>query len=542
MASLLHILDEEALKTHPTLKFDPQNPSAFLQKDHPNFQQLKEGLTPEQIEILENVTQVDGFEVDGTDEHDDSMEYLDPETGELEKLGSDEFTLDELGFIDPANLKKITMEAFNTERLDHVNNLIQDRYNELDYKQRDMLRTGYVNKMQANNINTLLGGRLYDNVIMESFTQYPTKVNFNLVMEEIDTGKAALAAGGAVIGAAILYKLVKWCLNAWNKNSAASKAIGENIRIIQERKDNLANSSDLIATAQTAFNTAATAFKNANDNNKLDQKTNKKFADLVKRIGSADNLKDNGVAKEFLTALADAKAQAKLEPHFSNLWLSITTNSSVAVGSGQLQVNADFTNKMVAAINACKAICNAAQAKLENIRETATSQTVDSDKDQTYQQNIQVIKAFASSCGYNLNEANFNSSAPEFSTHVLNQIVAKVDKALPEHPSQANFSMFTEETFSVINDEFMNQVTAFGETLKDLGGSEGGMFGIGKKEGRVDVGNDVQRGSRLTEYQKASVNFRGAMNVLRAIHAIRNNVGRGLVAISDSYDFMANSK
>ena len=215
MPSLLHVIDEESLSKNPNLKFDPQNPSAHLQPEHPKFQELKEGLTPEQIEILETVSQVDGFDVEEENRvsDDDDLELVDPMTGELEKLNADEYTLDELGFIDPTHLKKITMEAFNTERLDHINGLIQDRYNELNAKGAELFHKRLISRLEANNVNALLGGTLYDNVVMESFTQYPTVVNYNVVMEEIDAGKAALAAGGAIIGVTILYKLVKWFLN-----------------------------------------------------------------------------------------------------------------------------------------------------------------------------------------------------------------------------------------------------------------------------------------------------------------------------------------
>ncbi len=546
MPSLFHVIDEESLSKNPNLKFDPQNPSAHLQLEHPKFQELKEGLTPEQIEILETVSQVDGFDVEEENRvsDDDDLELVDPMTGELEKFNADEYTLDELGFIDPTHLKKITMEAFNTERLDHINGLIQDRYNELNAKGAELFHKRLISRLEANNVNALLGGTLYDNVVMESFTQYPTVVNYNVVMEEIDAGKAALAAGGAIIGVTILYKLVKWFLNAWNKNAVASGAIGANIKAIQERKDRLENAADVIKTSQDAFAKAQAKFnKDVKDSPAMTAKEEKKFRDLISKINKPENISDDNTAKEFLKAFADAKARDNLVPVYSNLWVSILTNSGVSVGSGTMQINQDFVTKMVAAINACQSICNAAQAKLENIRDTAANATVDSDKDQTYQQGVQAIKVFATACGFTLNEANFNSSAPEFGNHVINQITAKVDKEIPEKPTQANFSMFTEETFAVITDEFIKQVDDFGETLKDLAGSEGYLKGrIGKKESKVDVGDGVQKDSRLTEYNKASMYFRGAMNVLRAIHAIRNNVGRGLVAINNGYDFLENAK
>lgn len=531
MASLLHIIDEEGLKNHPNLKFDPQNASAHLQFDHPKFQELKEGLTPEQIEILENVTQVDGFEVDGSDQIEDDIELIDPMTGEVEKDNPSEFSLDELGFIDPANLRKITLEAFDNHQLQHVQGLIQERYAELTEKGAELFHKRMISRLEANNVNALLGGRLYDNVVMESFTQMPTVVNYNVVMEEIDSGKAALAAGGAIIGVTILYKLVKWFLNSWNKNAVASGSIGANVKAIQERKDRLKNATDVVATAQQAFENAAKKLKDDVNNNKMSNRDNNKFAAIVKRIGSAENLKDNSASKEFLEALANENVRVNLAPQFSNLWLSIITNSAVQVGTG-LQVNADFVSKMQAAVNACQSICNAAQAKIENISNTGANQAVDSDKDQTYQQAVQVIKAFAGACGYNLNESNFSSSAPEFSAFITTQVVAKLDKEVPEQTTQANITIFNEETFAVISDEFIKQVEAFGDTLKSTAGN--GLF----KKDKVNVGDAVQRDSRLTEYEKAASHFRGAMNVMRGVLAIRNNVGRGLVAMNSAYDFL----
>ena len=313
---------------------------------------------------------------------------------------------------------------------------------------------------------------------------------------------------------------------------------------MQERKDRLENAGDVIKTAQEAFAKAQAKFATATKEGEgISKKEEKKYRDLISKINKPENLTDNDTAKEFLKALADVKARANLAPVYSNLWVSILTSSGVSVGSGTMQVNQDFVTKMIGAMNACQSICNAAQAKLENIRDTAANAAVDSDKDQTYTQGVQAIKVFAAACGFTLNEANFNSSAPEFGNHVITQITAKVDKDMPEKPTQANFSMFNEDTFSVITEEFTKQVEAFGKTLTELAGSEGYLKGtIGKKESKVDVGAGVQKDSRLTEYNKASMHFRGAMNVLRAIHSIRNNVGRGLVAINDGYDFLENAK
>lgn len=529
MPSLFHQLDTETLEQNPNLKFDPQNPSGHLNDKHPTFQQLKEGLTPTQVEILENVTQVDGFDIDEETIPEDNMEMIDPETGEA-ITGDDEFTLDDLGFIDPNNLRSITFEAFNTERLDHVNTMIQERYQELSSKRDQLARTGFVSKLEANNINGLLGGQLYDNVIMESFTSSPTKVNFNLVMEEVSAGQAALAAGGAIVGATILYKLVKWCLNAWNKNAVANGSIGQNVQNIQERKDRLRNGDNVIEVAQQAFNDASTKFKNETKDNSNDSA----IAKALGKVSDVSQLNNQAKASEFLAEIVDANAKANLAPIYSNLWASLVTNQAVQINGGSLAVTKDFIAKMQSAAQACQEIANASSAKLEDIKTTATNATVNSSSDDTYTKAIGVIAEFAKVCAFNLPTDNFNAGASEFATHVMNNVVGKLNTPVPDKAYNAAVEIFSAETFAVISDEFMKDIEEFGKTLESTGNGKKGMFGtdIGSTKGSVNVGDDVQRDSRLKEYNKAATNFRGAMNVMRAIHAIRNNVGKGLDSLA----------
>ena len=533
MPSLFHELDTKALESDPNLKFDPQNPSGHLNAGHATFQQLKEGLTPSQIEILENVTQVDGFDIEEEKLPEDEVELIDPETGET-MTGHDEITLDDLGFIDPDNLRSITFEAFNTQQLDHVNGLIQDRYQELSAKGVELFNKRLIGRLEANNINTLLGGQLYDNVIMESFTSSPTKVNFNLVMEEVDAGKAALAAGGAIIGATILYKLIKWCLNAWNKNAVANGSIGQNVQNIQERKDRLKNADNVIEVAQKAFNDAQAKFKNDTQNNMKDST----IAKVMAKVGDVKQLGDRSKASEFIADLADANAKMRLQPVYSNLWVSLVTRQAVSINSGSLAVNKDFITKLQNAAQACQEICNASSAKLEDIKTTAANSTINSSGDDTYAKAIGVIAEFAKVCGFNLSTDNFNAGASEFANHVMNNVTGKLNTPVPDKAYQAGVEIFSADTFAVISDDFMKDIEEFGKTLEETGNGKKGMLGtdIGAKSGPVNVGADVQRDSRLKEYNKAATNFRGAMNVMRAIHSIRNNVGKGLNALATALE------
>lgn len=533
MASLFG-LDFQDATEDDNLNGGAINAVSTLGEKHPSFQQLKEGLTPEQIELLENVTQVDGFEVDETVDVDDDVEFIDPLTGEKEPV-DDEFTLDELGFIDPSNLRTITMEAFCSHRLEHINAMIGERYRELNDKQNQIAYAGYIGRLEANNVNDLLGGALYDNVVMESFTSMPTKVNYNLVMEEMEAGKAALAAGGAIIGAALLYKLVKWCLNAWNKNAVANGSIGQNVKNIQERKDRLKNADNIVDTAKAAFANAQKIMQDEAKNNI----SNEALSKVLTKVKNVEDINNQAMAEEVMGAIVDAKTRKGLAPVFSNLWGAVITKQTVNINGGSLTVNQEYFVKLQQAAQACQEIANAAKAKIEDIQTTAANAAVNSSGDEVYNKALDVIVAFATVNGFKLDKSNFNAGASEFAQHVLSQVTAKLNTPVPEKAYMADLSFFSEETFAVVSDQFMKDIEEFGKMLDSVTDKNDGWLAKLKGEksnDSVNVGDAVQRDSRLNEYNKAATNFRGAMNVMRAIHAIRNNVGKGLQAISDALD------
>ena len=533
MASLLHIVDTDSLEKDPNLKFDPQNASAFLNNDHPNFQKLKEGLTPEQVEILENVTQVDGFELKDHDEKilNGDEEFIDPDTGEKIKLDDTDLTLDDLGFVDPSKLRTLTLEAFYHFEAYELQQKISGAYGELSTLSKELARTGYVSRLQADNINGLLGGGLYDNVVMESFTKLPTKTNFNLVMEEVDHAKAALAAGAGVVGAAVLYKLIKWFLNSWNKNAVASGSIAGNIKNMQERAERLKNSTDIINTANTALAQTIQDLKNSGE-------LNNSLKPFLTKLQGMQNVSDQNQAMQLMGELEKAVSIKALKPYYSNMWLSISTGQQVQVGSGSFIANQAFFAAIPLVIGACKELQNIVNSQVENIRTTGADKAIQ-DKDTEYKKALDSFKQFGGIVGYTQQSDSVFEYCNGMMNHILQNIVAPLSDSfiIKDVPNAQKMQVVNAEAWNNVDDDYEKEVSDFQESITSLNGKEGkaGVFGIGAKAAepdKVQQGNDVQKDSRIAEYEKITQAFRGSMCVMRALLAVRNNLGKGLSALN----------
>lgn len=532
----LFMLDEEGLKNNPNLHFDPQNPSAHLDVNHPNFKELKKGLTPEQIEILENVTQVDGFEVDGSDEVDESMELIDPDTGEVVDLMGGEFTLDELGFIDPSRLKTLVMEAFYNYKMNNALNLINSRYDELHQKQLSLSVRGAIGSLEADNVNTLLSGSLYDSLIMESFTKEPTRVNFNLVMEEVDAGKAALAAGATVIGVALLYKLVKWFMNVWNKNGAANQSIGDNVKTITERGARLASANDIILNNQQATAELKKLIDRAGKSNINTSELNT----ALSSISDAEMSREQ--SKKVAGILLDVGARVRLGNTYSNFWQSWLTNAAV----GGVAVNKAYGDATKNACDSAAALLSMATGRLEKIRNTPANEVIPDSNESEYNQHISNIDNWAKLNGFTsgIASGNFQETTNNFTNHVMERVTKTIPLPQKLDTTKANFQIFSSETFGSINEDLSKTMSEFLSDLEKTGGKEEGKikvlgksFGEGSGNvagGAVNKGDNVQKDTRIREYNRAGEIFRGTMNVMRALHTVRNNLGGGLRALEEA--------
>ncbi len=533
MVSLLHVVDTDSLEKDPNLKFDPQNASAHLNNNHPTFQELKEGLSPEQIEILENVTQVDGYEMRDEQEHllNGDEEFVDPETGEKIKIEDTDLTLSDLGFVDPTHLRTITMEAFYNYNAMDLYQKTMGAYGELNVMQKQLQQAGFISRIQANNVNAVMGGGLYDNLVMESFTQLPTKTNFNLVMEEMDTAKTALAVGGTIVGATILYKLIKWFFNSWNKNAVASGSIAGNIKNIQERKDRLNNAEDIINKANTALAQTVQDLQRSGD-------LNNEMRAFLSKIQGMKNVNERQQAINLMGQLELGVAINALRPFYSNLWLSLSTAQQVRAGGGNFIANKAFFDSIATAIGACKEVQNLVNSQIENIRTTGADKAIQ-DKDAEYKKALDIFKQFGNIMGYSQNSDKLDEYCNGLMSHILQNIVAPLGDniTIKDAPLPEQLNVINPEAWSNVNDDYEKDIEEFQKRITDLTGKEEvkGWMGNVKQAGQKDVvnqGADVQRDSRLMEYEKLTHAFRGSMFIMRALLALRNNVGKGLQALN----------
>ena len=537
----LFVIDEEGLKNNPNLHFDPQNAAAHLNDSHQSFQMLKEGLTPEQVEILENVTQVDGFNVDGKDDDiTESAELIDPETGEVIDINDGDYTLDELGFIDPTRLKTLVMEAFYSFKMESARNAIVQRYNELAAKKIQLTSKGNIGKLEADNVNSLLDGSLYDNIVMESFTKEPTKVNFNIVMEEVDAGKAALAAGATIISVTLLYKLVKWWMNVWNKNGAANKSIGDNVKTITERGARLRSGDGIILNNQSATK----ELKQLIEKEKAANINSSDLNEAISKLQQGEISKED--SKKIAELIVDRTARIGFNSVYSNFWQSILT----ATASDGIAVNKAYADATKVACDSAAALLSLTTARLEKIRNTPPNEAVPNSNESEYNQHIANINSWAKVNGFQsgINPDNYQENTNNFFNHVTTKVTKSIPTPEKLDLSKFNVESFTSETFGSINEDLTATMNSFLEDLEKTGGKEEGKvkimgksFGKGSgnvEGGSVNKGDDIQKDTRIREYNRAGEVFRGTMNVMRTLHSVRNNLGKGLQALNKATEIL----
>lgn len=525
MASLLHIVDTDGLEKNPNLKFDPQNAASFLDPEHPKFKEMAMGLTPEQLEVLQSTTQVDGYDdpYEGEEVLHGGEKFIDPDTGEEIKLNDSDISLDDIGFTNPERMEAIILEAFHNPRFYGIAKSIDSKRKELELLQVHLESRGLISNLDAQNVNNALGGLLFGNVIMESFTKQPTKCNYSLVMEEIDHAKTALAAGGAIVGATILYKLVKWFLNSWNRNGGAGSSIAANIQAIRDRKPMLQAQDNVIKTANIELSKASKEFK--------------------AQLGNMNEVTDIQAA---LKVIEGVEKEA-LKGTYSNLWVSIANGSSVNVAGGSFQANNNFFKQVIPnVIDVCLTLQNVINNQVDIIRSSSADKTIQ-PKDDDYNKALEGFKIFGKACGYNVEETAIEVYASGLMNHISSNIVkpfgdvTKIQKV----PSSDAVQVIDPDTFGKVDDDYLKLVENFDKEIKGLqnvGATE--VKGVALPNGmdKTKEGNRIQRSSKVGEYEKLTKAFRAEMCILRGVLNLRNNVGKGLNALNGSQAKMFNTK
>lgn len=182
------------------------------------------------------------------------------------------------------------------------------------------LDAGLVNKDFAKGYAAVMGHPL-QNVRMESFTNDLTGTNYKIAMEEMTQQQMALAAGGAILGIGLVYKMIQWFARALNKNTMATASIGQNFSAYFERKEMLKNGSIELSIAKESITDAVNDLVKDFDSNikgindvpsKLKQAFNGNNAsaafDLLNSVKMQENLK--GKVTPFMNHLLNGKVDA----------------------------------------------------------------------------------------------------------------------------------------------------------------------------------------------------------------------------------------
>lgn len=200
----------------------------------------------------------------------ESLYEIDPETNEPFVKGSayDLKKWDEdmlcLAFSSPERV--VALEAYEMpgERLlNQIHERLETKRTKLANvvaKHALHLKAQTISKGFARDFKGVMGYEI-PNFRMESFTEDYSPCNYALAMEEVNGQQAALMAGAAVAGFAIVYKLIQWFSRSLNKNSESLGGIGRNLQAYEDRKRKFANTNVDLAKDTAAVNEAVKELK-----------------------------------------------------------------------------------------------------------------------------------------------------------------------------------------------------------------------------------------------------------------------------------------
>ena len=153
-------------------------------------------------------------------------------------------------------------------------------------KHADHLKAKTITKAFAKDFQDVMGFPI-PNVRMESFTAEPSTTNYQIAMEEMSGAQMAMAAGGALVGIAIVYKMIQWFARALNKNGDASNSIGQNIKGYFDCKERLRNASYRLEISKDELNQTIEAMKNDLGKDRIND-ADKGLGKLKQALSSSD--------------------------------------------------------------------------------------------------------------------------------------------------------------------------------------------------------------------------------------------------------------
>lgn len=514
-------------------------PDVLDDDEEVTLDKLKEGLTPEQQELLESIVDYDGSEEDELEQslNDNDFIIFDPETGEEIKCDNDF----DSGLVNPKHMAKLELESFGNHQLQHYRSTINERLREIRQTLKRIHDKGTVNKQDALDADTLLYNTLRDRVILESFTRIDSKTNYRLIMEEIATKENAIVAAGAVVGLAILYKFLKWLLSGWGDNDSAMGSIGKHSSSVNDSINRVKNLDDVVVksieTLREVKKRGGAAKSLADDKDaKLDQNKSKEVSEHNKRLQKyAESLPDDdkGVLDYWFANNVLKK------PTMGYLFLSFISRRELTCTIGGVNTKFEFwkmfkengEGSLGHAISVSLGIIDICKNVLDEIE--TIDDTTKLNVDQTPFQNLaKAINSLAKNCGYTSKEASANPEGFRTfigqltdSKFVIEQGFIKIDEIQP-----IDHQLITTILGQVDTDTQKDAE----EMLKKVEKLKGGRNSPNSKN-RLTTGSEQHQRDKVDAFDLAVKGFEMACNVLYIALTIRNNLGGGIALLDAQF-------
>lgn len=519
--------------------------SAYLEQEQdPEIAKIAE-LTPEAYKGLTTALAIDKAEqsildeitgVDDADENNDDEELreeremkslfeslyeIDPETKEPFVKGSaydlKKWDEDMVCFAFGQPDQVIALEDFRCpgERyLQKMFDLVETKETSLNNfmrRHRSNLDIGLINKDFAKGYAVVMGHPL-QTVRMESFTNDLTGTNYSIAMEEMTQQQMALAAGGAILGIGLVYKMIQWFAKALNKNSLATGSISQNFGAYFQRKELLKNGKYELAIAKDTIND--TVKKLVDDYNSNIKNVGESPALLKQAFAQSDA---EGVFNALTSMEVKKSLKGKMTPFIKMLI--------------EGKVNAEWWSNL----NKITKECIDAQTKVGSAIEfMMDNRRISDDKPQTVQFDFlatlpKLLQPLGITVGgngfipYDKGSNNFEESINSFNTIADQQLFILVEGDPDIEQSQLNGNNSLKdidvETFNNFSDSYINSLVDNAKDIEELAKKFHGDGEIKDNTDKIEIANKRERIKVLVK------EFKLISSILRFVIRVRNQLG-----------------
>lgn len=387
-------------------------------------------------------------------------------------------------------------------------------------KHADHLKAKTITKAFAKDFQDVMGFPI-PNVRMESFTTEPSTTNYQIAMEEMSGAQMAMAAGGALVGIGIIYKMIQWFARALNKNGDATNSIGQNFKEAFDRKQRMRTAAEQLEIDKKAIDDTIDAVRKdftAVETNEADMGLNA-LKDTLQG-GSTDKIYDqlsfiylNGALKGQLNQFNSAIIKSQLKQEW---WNTLTKLATEAVDA-QITLGA-------------------------TIQEVTQSPTLPPDKPDliAYGNFLPLLKQLMQPFALDKNIPEYNNDKKNGNqVEVMEKFISSyqtiftpltgfLSKDTASTDLENSFNSINLEAFNQFTDKYINSLLDTGKAIQSEVEKETAL----KKNGNVASSNtnsqdlDAKR-LRLT---KMVAEFKAVSNLLRFIINVRNNLGKLAIA------------